>query len=354
MKKFDFANKKLMTPGPVPIPQEIKDIFIQYDCHHRTKEFTEVLTSVFNNLKKLFQTEQHCYLLASTGTGAMEASFVNTIKTSDSVLFINSGKFGERWGKLASAYKIKNTSIDFEWGKNIDLNRVREHLKTKKYQALAFQACETSTGASLPVKELCALAQEFDVLSLVDGITALGAVNLPMDEWGIDVLLGGSQKAFMLPTGMSFLSLSKKAEEIKSDLPKFYFDLKAEKKSNLEQQTRWSTPTHFILGLSLVLENILQKKGLQKHFAEIEDKAQYFRKSVKLPLFPETSCSSLTCLKIPEGKSASQIKKDVLKEGFVIMAGQDQLADKVLRIGHMGDISKEDLLNTAQAINKHI
>ncbi len=351
---YPFAHKKLMTPGPVPLSQEVKESLYHLECHHRSKPFQEVLIRCFDNMKKVFQTKNHCYLLPSTGSGGLEAAMINVLKEDQSTLFINAGKFGERWGKIAKVFGLPFDEIVVPWGEDIPLEKVRKKLSEKKYQALAFQACETSTGALLPVKELCQLAHDQGALTIVDGITALGAVDLPMDKLGIDVFIGGSQKAFMLPTGMAFLSLSEKAESIQNKIPKYYFDLKAEKKSNLEGKTRFSTPTHFILGLDLVLDDFLNKTGLENHFNEILEKADVFRKALPLELFPQTSSPSLSCLKVPGGVSAKAIKDKVFDEGYIIVAGQDQLADKVLRVGHMGGMTHNDLVNTAEAINKFL
>lgn len=354
MGKYDFAKKKIMTPGPVPMPAKVRESLALYECHHRTAEFTEILLNCFRLLKKVFQTQEHCFLLSSTGTGAMEASLLNVLCHNSHLGFINAGKFGERWGKIAKAYGVHNSSFDVEWGRDIDLNQLEDFLKKQSVQALAFQACETSTGALLPVREIAELCQRYGVLSVVDGITALGAVHLPMDEWGVDVLLAGSQKAFMLPTGMAFVSLSARAQSVQSDLPKYYFDLKAEKKSNLDGATRYSTPTHLVIALEIVLQDIVETIGLQKHFQNIADKAQFFQSLVPLELFPKTPCPSLTCLKMPESKGAKALQKKVAEDGFIIMAGQDHLADQVLRVGHMGDISEQDLRATAVSILRHL
>jgi aspartate aminotransferase-like enzyme len=350
----DFTTKKIMTPGPVPLPLFVKKSLQDYECHHRMQAFGDILLQVFNNLKNVFQTEQHCYLLACTGTGGLEATLVNTIKRSDHLLYINGGKFGERWGKLAQAYGVNSQSIQVPWGQDIDLNLVESHLKSGHYQALAFQACETSTGALLPVADLCALAKKYGALSLVDGITALGAMDLPMDRWGVDVLVGGSQKSFMLPTGLAFVSLSARAEAIQSDLPRFYFDLASEKKQNLLGKTNWSTPTQPVLALHLVLEYLIQQQGLQNYWQLIAQRAQYFRDQVGLPLFPQTSSPSLSCLRVPPSVSAKAVVKKIYEDGYMIVAGQDQLEDSVLRVGHMGDMSMEDLKQVAQLIKKHV
>ena len=354
MKDYPFAGKKLMTPGPVPLPRRVRQSLSEFECHHRSTEFSEVLVRVFENLKSIFKTKQHCYILAATGTGGLEAAMVNGLTTKKPFLYINAGKFGERWGKIAAAYNIPCEELKLPWGKNIPLNKVEEIIKKGNYQALAFQACETSTGALLPTQELAQICQRNNILSIVDGITGLAAVDLPMDKWGLDIVVGGSQKAFMLPTGMSFISLSEKAETVNSDINSYYFDLRSEKKTNMGGKTRYSTQTHFIIALDIVLDEILNNVGFDKHLKSISRKAQYFRENISLELFPETASPSLTCLKIPEGMSGDEIKKKVAADGFVIVGGQDQLSDKVLRVGHMGDISNEDLLNTARAIEKYL
>ncbi len=343
-----------MTPGPVSLPDQVKQVFSQLECHHRSPEFSTVLNRVFENLKRIFQTTQHCYLLASTGTGALEASLVNCLSSGDSLLFINAGKFGQRWGEIAKAHGFRHKELKTSWGRDIDPGKVAKELKTGSYRACAFQACETSTGALLPVAELTEICRQYNVLSIVDGITALGAVNLPMDDLEIDVMIGGSQKAFMLPTGLSFISLSEEAEQVRSDKPCYYFDLKAEKKANLEGKTRHSAATHFVLALDLVLDGILNHTGLKEHFQKIEDRAGIFRDHVKLDLYPQTPSPSLSCLKVPEGVSANKIKNSVAEQGYVIMGGQDQLHDRVLRVGHMGKMDHGDLMKTASLINRFL
>ena len=354
MDLYPFARKKLMTPGPVSLPDGVKWVFSHLECHHRTRKFSSVLNRVFRNLRKVFQTKQHCYLLASTGTGALEASLVNCLSSEDRLFFINAGKFGRRWGEIAKAYGMKHKELAVPWGEDIDLEKVAGELKTGSYKACAFQACETSTGALLPVSQIAKICNQYNVLSIVDGITALGAVDLPMDRLGIDVMIGGSQKAFMLPAGLSFISLSEQAEQVKSDKPCYYFDLKEEKKANMNGKTRYSTPTHFVLALDLVLDKIVNDVGLKRHFGEIILRAQVFRDQVKLDLFPKTSSPSLSCLKIPKDLNSDEIKKYVAKRGYVIMGGQDQLSNRVLRVGHMGDMSHTDLIKTACLINHFI
>jgi aspartate aminotransferase-like enzyme len=173
-----------------------------------------------------------------------------------------------------------------------------------------------------------------------------------MDAWGIDVVVGGSQKAFMLPTGLSFVSFSQKAQKSKKNpFPRFYWDLDKEKKENIEGKTRYSTPVQFILALEQVLQ-IMNTQGIANYFKSIEDRAQYFRKNIQLQLFPTTPSPSLSCVNLPGHLKAKVVTDAVLqKTGLVIMGGQDQLKDSVIRVGHMGDMSHEDLGRVAQAVN---
>lgn len=349
MSQYSFVGKKLMTPGPVPLSPKVRAVLTDLECHHRSPEFQEVLVRVLKNLKSIFLTNQHCYLLAATGTGGLEAAMVNCLQSSKPSLFINGGKFGQRWGKIAKAYGIPFDEISLEWGRDVDLNQVEEMLKKTSYQALAWQACETSTGALLPSRALGELAKKYGVLSLVDGITALGATELPMDQWGLDVMVGGSQKAFMLPTGMSFIALSERAQQVDSDISSYYFDLKSEYTANQGGKTRYSTPTQFVLALDLILKDILDI-GFQAHLDEIKKRAEIFRQATSLKLFPDTSSPSLSCLRVPQGIKATAIKNKVYEQGFIIVAGQDQLKEQVLRVGHMGAMTMEDLKKTAQTI----
>ena len=352
--KYAFAHKKLMAPGPVPMPTYVQEIFAACNAHHRTADFQVVLRQCLARLRAVFQTREHCYILPSTGTGAMEAAVVNTLNTGDSVLVVEGGKFRERWGHISRAYGLDVRSLQVPWGEAVLLNQVKAQLGPQT-KALMVQACETSTGVAHPIKELGELCAATDTMLMVDGITAVAAYDVPMDRWGIDVLLGGSQKGFMLPTGTSFLALSEKAQEKQalSTLPKFYWDLSKELASNKKGLTQWSTPSQLVLALNSVLEDILETQGLEKHFATVLQRAQIFREAVQLPSFCESPSPSLSCLKVPEGKSAVAIKSRLYDEFDIsIVAGQDKIKDRILRVGHMGAMSHGDLLETAAAINQ--
>jgi len=342
-----------MAPGPVPMPPYVGEVFASCNIHHRTKEFSEVLSRVFSQLPQVFQTEQHCYILPATGTGGMEAAVVSTLSPGDEVIVVDGGKFGERWAKVAYAMGLSVKRVEVEWGAAVEPSMV-EDLMGPQTKAILVQACETSTGVAHPIEALGTLCRSTETLLMVDGITALAAYDLPMDAWGIDALVGGSQKGFMLPTGLSFVSLSEKAEKsmIASQFKKYYWDLKAEKAANLSGKTRYSTPVQFVLALGLVLDELLIYEGLDKHFAKISRRAQVFRDAVNLPLFCQSPSPSLTCLAVPGGSGAGEMKKRLFEDFAIsIVAGQDRIQDKVLRIGHMGQMTEADQLDTAKAIN---
>lgn len=201
-----FEKLRIFAPGPTPVPEEVLAVLSRSPLHHRTKEFSQVLGNVREGLKYLFQTEQPVYVLAASGSGAMEATIVNLFSPGDEVLTINGGKFGERWGKIAARYGLEVRTIDVPWGQAVSTEAVAEALKAHpKIKGVLFQASETSTGAYHPVKEIAETVRaNSDALVIVDAITALGVVNLPMDEWKLDAIVSGSQKALMLPPAWLF------------------------------------------------------------------------------------------------------------------------------------------------------
>lgn len=349
---------KLMTPGPVPLPDWLlKEIALPV-LHHRTSEFESILERTLGRLKTLFSTTQPCFILAATGTGGMEASLVNCIKKGDEVLSIDSGKFGQRWHEMATVLGYKSHHLVFEWGKEIDLTQIEKTLKANpNIKAVLVQASETSTGALLPIQKLAQLTKGTDILLIVDAVTGLGAFPMPMDEWGLDVVITGSQKALMLPTGLALMSVSQKAwKHVEKNAPSqaYYWNLLEEKKANSKTQTRFSSAVTLIRGLDVVLAHI-EKIGLPALFAQHTERAEHFRKAViknGVTLFPQNPSPSLSCILLPASVDSSKVQETLQdKYKIVVMGGQDQLKGKVLRIGHMGAMSLQDLTETADAIH---
>ncbi len=348
---------RLLAPGPTPVPESVLTKMALPILHHRTEGFEKVVADVREGLKWLYQTKNEILIFASSGTGAMEGSVINLMRKEDTALIIDSGKFGERWWKICQAYGLKHDVIKVEWGKAVDPKIVEQKLQEKEYRVLLATASETSTGVSHPIETLAKLVQKNPKTALVvDAITALGVVNIPTDEWGIDVVVTGSQKALMLPPGLAFASLSKKAIEFceQSDIPKFYFDFKRELKSIQQNTTAWTPAVSLIIGLQEVLR-LMKEKGLEKVFEQHALQAEAAREGVKgmgLKLFaPESPSTAVTAVYSPEGMDAGKIVK-ALKNQFnmTIAGGQDQAKGKIFRIGHLGYYDPMDILNALTAV----
>lgn len=350
----------LMTPGPVPIPKEVLENMAKPMEHHRTPEFVALWNRVLANLKKVFVTEQPVFVHTSTGSGAMESALVNCLSPGDHVIAIVSGKFGERWADMAEVFGAKVTRINVPWGKVVSVSEVEAALKRNpETAAVLCQACETSTAVLHPTQELARLISKYDALFMCDAITALGALPIPMDEWQIDVLIAGSQKAFMLPTGLSFISFSKKAwaKTETARCPKYYFDIRREKAANDNGESFFSTAVTHIRALNLVLDIFLDQ-GLDKVQHRIQALSRATIEAAKemgLNSFAEVPSPSVTALKVPDGIDGQKIRADMEKnEHVVVMGGQDQLKGKIVRIGHMGAIRDEDLILTMKALAQSI
>lgn len=346
-----------MTPGPVPLPEWVLNELAQPVIHHRTVEFEAVMERTLGNLKGLFQTKNHCFVLTSTGTGAMEAALTNSLVRGAKVITVITGKFGQRWHEMAQTLGYRSVPIEVSWGEDLDLDYFKKMLFAHAdADAILCQACETSTGSLLPVKELAAMIKRSKTLLICDAITGLGAFPLPMDEWGIDVLIGGSQKALMLPTGLSLLGFSEKAWQKTKTIAAsqtYYWNLVEERAANAKMQTRFSSPTTLIRALDLVLQH-MHKVGFATWYQEHSDRATHFRRQVLSPdvtMFPATPSPSLSCLQI-HGVDTTKMQTILQdKYGIVVMGGQEILKGKVLRVGHMGWMTNEDLTVTATAIH---
>lgn len=351
---------RLMAPGPVQVHQAVLDE-IQKPCiHHRTPEFEEIFSSVLQKIKKVFRTDQHVFLLSSTGSGAMEAALTNTLSVEDRILVIESGKFGQRWTKMASNYGVSTDILEVPWGQSVSPEAVRKKLEEKDYKAVLCQACETSTGALHPIREIASFTRDMsNTLLIVDGITAVGATPLPMDEIGIDVLVAGSQKAFMLPTGLSMIALSQKAERLadSAKLPNFYWNLAAERKANANNQTNFSSNVPLIRGLGVALD-IMLANGLSQHIKRTNTLATATRAGAQqlgMKIFPETPSPSLSAFLLPEDIQSGRVRNHLEeKYNITIAGGQDELKNRILRIGHMGAISDDDAIATIECLGKSL
>jgi len=352
------VKKYVFTPGPVPVPSEVLIEMAKPIIHHRTAEFEEIFAKVREGLKYIYDTKQEVFILAASGTGAMEASVANTLSTGDKVLVVNSGKFGERWGKICRAYGVEVQEIMVEWGKEVDPADIEKALNDDpSIKAVLTQASETSTGVKHPIKEIAEITNKRDgVIQIVDGITGVGVFEIEFDNWGIDVLVGGSQKAFMLPPGLSFAAMSEKAWKFyeSSNLPKFYFDFKPALKNAEKNTTTFTPAVTLIVGLAAVLRIFTAegRENMHKRHARLALATREAMKAIGLePFVQDTPSSALTTVIAPPEIGAAKVISGLRDEfGITIAGGQDQAKGKIFRISHIGDIGKTDTLSIIAAI----
>ncbi len=348
----------LLAPGPTPVPPETLLAMARPAIHHREPEFKPIFRDCREGLRYLFQTDRDVVILASSGTGAMEAAVTNFLRRGDKALYVNGGKFGERWGKILAAHGCEPVEVKVEWGRAVDPAAIRAALDADPaIRAVYVQASETSTAVRHPVEEIARItAGRDDVILVVDGITAVGVFPLPMDATGIDVLVTGSQKALMLPPGLAFIAWSAKAEGFleTSDLPRFYFDLGAERKKQQDDQTAWTPAVSLVVGLQDVLRRI-REETLEGVFARTSRLARATRAAVQalgLELFaPDSPSDACTAVKMPAGVDGVALKK-VLRErfGITVAGGQDQAKGKIIRIAHLGYADTFDVITAVSAL----
>lgn len=345
-----MIKQYLLAPGPTPIPDEVQRAMAATMIHHRTPEFSKIFTEARESLKRLFATRTEVLILASSGTGAMEAAVSNLFSPGDKVLVVNGGKFGERWVKISQAFGLEAVELKVEWGKAVKPELVEKHLKLNpEIRGVLLQASETSTTVLHPVREIAELTRGGPLL-VVDGITAVGVLPVPQDEWEIDVLVTGSQKALMLPPGLGFVALSDRAwkQTETAKLPRFYFDLKLERKNQQKGTTAFTPAVSLIFGLHAALR-MMEAEGLERVYARHNRLARATRAAataleLKL-LAPENPSPSATGIMMPEGVDADALL-DLLRERMKITfaEGQDDLRGKIIRIAHVGYMGAFDVI----------
>ncbi len=352
-----MKKRYLLAPGPTPVPPEVRLRMAEPIIHHRTPEFSRIFAEAKEWLKEVFQTREDVLILASSGTGAMEGAVSNLFNPGDKVIVINGGKFGERWGKISEAFGLEVKWLNVEWGRAVRVEDVEAILEEEgDVKGILVQASETSTTVAHPVKELAGLTRDRECLLVVDGITGVGVFPIPMDEWGIDVLLAGSQKAFMLPPGLAFIALSQKAWSFagRSRLPRFYFDLKKERKSHGKNTTAYTPAVSLIIGLREVLR-MMREVGLDNIYARNRRLARATREAMKALglrlLAPDSPSDAATGVWLPEGIDGGAFTKCLRDEfGVTVAGGQDQLKGKVFRISHMGYVDTFDIIVAVSAV----
>ena len=348
----------LLTPGPVPIEKAVLEQLARPMIHHRGEEFKKLFLKVRKLLKKMFQTKQEVLILNASGTGAMSCALLNTLSTGDHVLVINAGRFGARWTKIAKAYKLKVTEITVAWGKAVNIKEVKKALlKNPDIKAVLAQACETSTGIINPVQKLAGLCKTLPgTLFILDSTSLLGASPLPMDQWGIDIMLGASQKTFCLPPGMAFICLSKKAWRLNSTslLPTYYFDLKFELKQQMSGHTAFSTNVSYVRALETFLTPLRTREGIHyfiKKSQKLSRLTLKYCKKLSLEIFGSPPSPSVTAITLPSSVDGVKLKHIIEKDHRVYLGGgQEHLKGKIIRVGHIGHISPEHLSTGLRAL----
>ncbi len=346
-------SKLLLTPGPTNIPKRYLEIFAKDIIHHRTPEFRNIMKENNENLKKVFKTSNDVAILTSSGTGAMETAIVNFFSTGDKVIAINTGYFGERFKKIAEIYGLDVIALDYEFGKSYKLDDVQKILDNNSdIKGILVTHSETSVGILNDIKSLGELTKNKDTLLIVDTISGLVANEFEFDNWNVDVAIAGSQKAFLIPPGLSFVAISNKAKKAmeKSNLPKYYFDLKQYDKYFIEMyETPYTPAIALILALHQSLKDLLkngveyttkQKYELRKY---IEEKA----KALDFKLLVENEKNRTNTL-ISVYKENVEIKKiiaELEKRGYTVTGGKGKFANSLMRIGILGEITKEQIDN---------
>ncbi len=350
-------KKRLFTPGPTPIPETVMLRMAEPIIHHRNPEFNEILTRVNKNLKYLFQTEQPVLTLTSSGTGGVESTFVSLFSPGDTIISVNGGKFGERWVKMPKTFGLNVVEIKVAWGTAPTAEQLLTALKANPgAKAVYLVHSETSTGAATDVKSLAKLIRENSTaLVCVDGITAVGAHEMRFDEWGIDVCVTGSQKGLMIPPGLAFVALSKRAIEKMetATLPRFYFDLKKALKSYQDNDTPWTPAVSLVIGVDAAL-TLLVNEGIENVWARHQRLANAIRAGVTgcgLKLFSEFPSFAVTPVWVPEGVEWKKFNKILKgKYGITIAGGQDDFKDKIFRISHLGYYDELDMISMIGAL----
>ena len=350
----------LMIPGPTPVPETVLKAMGRHPIGHRSGEFQAIVRRTTEQLKWLHQTTSDVLVITGSGTAAMEAGIINTLSRGDKVLCGDNGKFGERWVKVARAYGLDVEVIKAEWGQPLDPEAFRSALEAdsaKAIKAVILTHSETSTGV---INDLESIARHVKAhgtaLTLADCVTSLGATNVPMDAWGLDVVASGAQKGYMLPPGLSFVAMSALAWEAyeRSDLPKFYLDLGPYRKTAAKDSNPFTPAVNLYFGLEAALD-MMQKEGLEAIFARHarhRAAAQAGMKAMGLPLFAAEGCGSPAITAVaPEGIDAEQLRKAVKEKFDILLAGgQDHLKGQVFRIGHLGYVCDRDVLTAVAAI----
>ena len=348
----------LFTPGPTPIPSDALLAMAQPIDYHRSENAIALIKDVLEKLKHVFQTENDVLFLTSSGTGAMDGAVANLLCRDDKVIVIRSGKFGERWSEICEAYGVKVIPIDVASGDSVAPETVKSKLTDhRNVKAVFATLCETSTGALHDIEALARLTQSGPTLLVVDAVSALGADDLQMDNWGVDVVVSCSQKGLMTPPGLAFAVLNRRAWEAaeQSNLPKYYFDFRKAHQRGLEGSVPYTPAITLLTALQCALNHICAE-GIRNTIARHKRLALATRSAIKaigLPLFATSPANTLTSIRLPEeidGKTFIKLMRE--KHGITYAGGQGDLSGKILRIAHLGWMNENDVIVAISAFER--
>jgi aspartate aminotransferase-like enzyme len=338
----------LMTPGPTPVPDAVSEAMAQPIIHHRTPQYRDIVKVVNEKLKKIFKTGQNVLTFTSSGTGAMEASVVNTLSKGDTAVVVRGGKFGERFAEICEAYGVTAVPIDIPWGTRPEPSQVadalKEHPETK---AVFMQLCETSTATVYDVASIGDLVKESSAILVVDAISGLGADEFCMDRWHVDITVGGSQKSLMIPPGLSFCAMSEKGRKAvdTSTLPKYYYDFKKYEKLVEKSDSPFTPAITLVIGLEKAL-GLIDTEGVDTFIKRHKSDAAFVRKTARdlgLTLFSQFPSDAVTAVNVPKGVDGNKLVSTLKAKGVTFAGGQAEVKGKIFRIAHMGGITRPDL-----------
>ncbi|MFA5117003.1 MAG: alanine--glyoxylate aminotransferase family protein [Candidatus Omnitrophota bacterium] len=349
----------LLTPGPTPLPPQVCEAMSRPIIHHRTPQFQAVLKEALEGLKYVYQTKNDIFILASSGTGAMETAVVNLLSPGDTAIVAEAGKFGERWTELCKAYGINAEVIKVPWGQAPSAKEIKAKIEVLKPKVVFATLCETSTGAAADIKAIGEVVKASDAVLVVDAISGLGAIDIQTDNWSVDVVVSGSQKGLMLPPGLAFLSVSPKAWNlvVQSKSPRYYFDLKAAKKALDKTDTPYTPAVTLVIALNEALK-MMRQDGLENTFARHKKMADATRAALTalgMELFTTQDAISdaVTAARVPQGIDGEKLVKTMRDTyGITIAGGQSELKGKVIRVAHMGFIEEFDIIAGISCLEK--
>ncbi|MBF0281086.1 MAG: alanine--glyoxylate aminotransferase family protein [Zetaproteobacteria bacterium] len=355
-----MLKRYLLSPGPTMVPERALLRMAAPMMHHRTPEFSAIFAETKMMLEQLYQTESDALMLSCSGSGAMEAAMINLCASGDTIIYVNAGKFGERWGDIAAKHGIHAIEVKTAWGEAIAVEDVAKSLSENPHAKAVFvQASETSTTTEQPIQAIAALTKDLEnCVTVVDAITALGVIDMPMDTWGLDVVISGSQKALMLPPGLATIAISEKAWAAIEKNPSrktFYFDLLTERKNQKKGKdtTAWTPAASLIIGLNEVLK-MMHEEGFEAMYARHKILAASIRAGVTalgMRLVSKAPATSATGAFIPEsidgGAFVNYLRQSM---GVTFAGGQDDLTGKIVRIAHLGYYDAFDMVTAMSAL----